>query len=70
MDDTSLITEILSCRRVVHDEPGKKPEVRIRIECETETGPLTLVATHVAANHLAAHLRHLRDEDEKSPKSS
>jgi hypothetical protein len=69
MDETSLIIKILSCHRIVHDEPGVKPSLRVRIECETEAGPLALIATTVAANQLVTNLRHLRDK-EKEPATS
>jgi len=67
MDETPLITKILSCHRFVHDEPGVKPSVRVLIECETEAGPLALIITTVAANQLAANLKHLRDKEEAAP---
>lgn len=60
MDDAPLITKIVACHRLVHDEPGVKPSVRIRVECESESGPLVLLLSPVAANKLAAGLRGLR----------
>lgn len=63
MEETPLITKIVACRRVVHDEPGVKPSVRIRAECRTEAGPLVVLITPPAANDLAAKVKRLRTQD-------
>jgi hypothetical protein len=58
--DVPLIGKIVACHRLVHDEPGMKPSVRIRVECEAETGPMVLLLSPAAANDLAAQLKGLR----------
>lgn len=60
MKQTSLITRIIACHRLVNDEPGLKPSVRIRVECQTEAGPIAVLMSPVAANELARQLRGLR----------
>ncbi len=61
MQETPLITGIISLRRYVHEpdpytQLGAKPSIRIDVECQTASGPLVLKATETAAGQLVAHL--------------
>ena len=59
MNETPLITRVSGAERFVHQAVGTIPSIRVRIVCDTVSGPLVLLIAANAANELEAHLRHL-----------